>query len=251
MIFISNKYTNWYNSIIDNAQRRTLPTNTYIEKHHIIPRSLGGTNEESNIVKLTAREHFICHLLLTKMTQGRNKHKMSKALTMIMSIKRVGKRQDYTANGRWYQHARELADTVRTEYWTEENRRLQSIRTTNYFALVDKTSEEFKRRCERSREYNLNKTWTEKAIATRLENCLKSAASRKGKKNPKHGEQIFANYVNKNIEIIEQIWDLYASGLNRRQISIKLGITWDRVNLAINKKQEIEIYYDKKIGRTF
>lgn len=39
----------------------------YIEHHHITPRSLGGTDEDENIVKLTAREHFICHWLLVKM----------------------------------------------------------------------------------------------------------------------------------------------------------------------------------------
>lgn len=240
MIFISNKYTKWYNTIINNAQQRILPVDTYIEKHHIIPRSLGGTNDGINLAKLTAREHFICHLLLTKMTTGRNKHKMSKALTMIMSIKRVGQRQNYTANSRWYQHARELADKVRTEYWTEENKKLQSIRTTNYFATLDKSTDEFKKRCEKSRVYNQNKVWTKKAIESRLENCLKNAAARKGKKNPDQSKRVFSTYVSKNIEMIKQIWDLYASGLNRRQIAIKLGITWDRVNLAINKKQDIE-----------
>ena len=38
----------------------------YSEKHHIIPRCLGGSDEKSNIVSLTAKEHFIAHLLLTK-----------------------------------------------------------------------------------------------------------------------------------------------------------------------------------------
>lgn len=39
----------------------------YYEKHHIIPKSLGGTNQKHNLAMLTAREHFICHWLLTKM----------------------------------------------------------------------------------------------------------------------------------------------------------------------------------------
>lgn len=239
MIFIQNKYTNWYYRIITNAQLRTLPTHTYIEKHHIIPRSLGGTNEQHNLVKLTAREHFVCHLLLTKMTAGRMRHKMSKALTMIMSIRRVGNRNNYTITSRWYEHARELASVVRKDYWTDERRNAQSSRTTNYFAKVDKTTDKYKRRWDGARKYNKNKVWTEKAIANRLENCLRSAARRKGKKNPEHGTRIFTKYVNKNKDVIQEIWKLYATGLNRRQIAIKLNITWDRVNLAINKKEEI------------
>lgn len=184
MIFIQNKYTRWYYSIITNAQLRNLPKETYIEKHHIIPRSLGGNNEQTNLVKLTAREHFICHLLLTKMTTGRMRHKMSKALTMIMSIKRIGDRNNYSITSRWYEHARKLASVVRKDYWTDERRLAQAIRTTNYFATVDKSTEEYKRRGNGARIYNKNKVWSEKAIAVRLENCLKNAAARKGKKNP-------------------------------------------------------------------
>lgn len=42
----------------------------YVEKHHIIPRSLGGTNDKSNIVCLTPKEHFIAHRLLAKIHGG-------------------------------------------------------------------------------------------------------------------------------------------------------------------------------------
>ena len=79
MPFIINKYTKIYYNIINNAKSRTLPTNTYTEKHHIIPKSLGGSNDKTNLVKLTAREHFICHLLLPKMTVGLAKRGMAYA----------------------------------------------------------------------------------------------------------------------------------------------------------------------------
>lgn len=39
----------------------------YSESHHIVPRSFGGDNSKSNLVNLTAREHFIIHRLLAKM----------------------------------------------------------------------------------------------------------------------------------------------------------------------------------------
>lgn len=65
-MFVENKYTRWYNSIIKKAALR-MHLNEYVEQHHIIPKCLGGSNEKSNLVKLTAREHFVCHWLLTKM----------------------------------------------------------------------------------------------------------------------------------------------------------------------------------------
>ena len=182
-MFIENKYTRWYNNIIDAARLRVL-ADTYTEKHHIIPRCLGGTNSHDNLVTLTAREHFVCHLLLTKMTIGKNRYKMSKALTMIMSIRRIGERTTYIINGHWYARARILAHKVRADYWTDDKRAAQSIRTANYFATIDKTTDKYKQRGNGAHEYNLHKTWTEKAIASRLENCLKNAAKRKGTKNP-------------------------------------------------------------------
>ena len=72
-MYLQNKYTRCYYSIIERAKIRTLPLNTYTELHHIIPKSLGGNNTKENLVRLTAKEHFICHLLLTKMT---NSHSM-------------------------------------------------------------------------------------------------------------------------------------------------------------------------------
>lgn len=58
-------YQKIYNAIIEKAKGR-LDLEEYFEKHHIIPKSLGGTDEETNLVKLTFREHYLCHRLLTK-----------------------------------------------------------------------------------------------------------------------------------------------------------------------------------------
>lgn len=78
-IFISNKYTSWYYSIIKNAksQVRIKGNGIYYENHHIIPRCMSGSNEYNNLILLTAREHFICHHLLIKMVEdSKIKHKL-------------------------------------------------------------------------------------------------------------------------------------------------------------------------------
>lgn len=65
-------YLDQYNSLIELAQRRSWPTSkkfiapVYTEVHHIIPRCMGGTNNLSNLVRLTGQEHFNAHLLLWK-----------------------------------------------------------------------------------------------------------------------------------------------------------------------------------------
>ncbi len=59
-------YEGIYKSIIENRIKTPLSKEVYGEIHHIIPRCLGGLDEKENLVKLSAREHFICHALLAE-----------------------------------------------------------------------------------------------------------------------------------------------------------------------------------------
>lgn len=75
MIFIDNKYTKWYFNLIEKAKKRCVKRDlkeSYFEKHHIIPKCCKGTNDKDNLIKLTSKEHFIAHLLLTKMVSDKN-----------------------------------------------------------------------------------------------------------------------------------------------------------------------------------
>ena len=74
-------YQKIYNQIIEKAKNRILEG--YKEKHHVIPKCLGGNNNKENLVELTAREHFLCHILLCEIYP--NEHKLIQAL-WLMSI---------------------------------------------------------------------------------------------------------------------------------------------------------------------
>lgn len=56
-------YHTIYNNIVAVAQLREKGN----ERHHIVPKSLGGSDNVENLVYLTYREHYICHKLLVKM----------------------------------------------------------------------------------------------------------------------------------------------------------------------------------------
>lgn len=58
-------YTKIYSRLISRAVERKRPEG-YCEKHHIVPRCMGGTNAKENLVYLTAKEHFLCHKLLVR-----------------------------------------------------------------------------------------------------------------------------------------------------------------------------------------
>ena len=85
-----SKYQRWYEELCSKARCRIIPA-CYTEVHHVLPRSLGGSDDGSNLVRLTYREHFICHWLLTKIHTGINLHKMQRAL-WAMTLKASGER---------------------------------------------------------------------------------------------------------------------------------------------------------------
>ena len=80
---------NWelcYYRLIESRKERTLDINENYESHHILPLSLGGSDNPTNIIKLTYREHFLAHKLLYLFSVGMNKVKMGFALHRMITI---------------------------------------------------------------------------------------------------------------------------------------------------------------------
>ena len=69
-----------YTQIIESRPTRLKVSNDGYETHHILPTSMGGNNDKDNLVVLTPREHYICHLLLSKFTKGKDRTKMVNAV---------------------------------------------------------------------------------------------------------------------------------------------------------------------------
>ena len=91
-----------YKSLID--RRKAQSPSGYSERHHVIPKSLGGDNSRENIVSLTAREHYFCHKLLARIYGG----KMWQAL-FLMSHGSVTSASGVRISSRDYSIAREMA----------------------------------------------------------------------------------------------------------------------------------------------
>jgi hypothetical protein len=90
-------YQKIYNKIIEN-RKQNVPAG-YSEKHHIIPRCLGGNDNAQNIVKLTAREHFICHYLLAKMyVEGSYEWYKTNHAFMIMKCNSLNQKRYYNSH---------------------------------------------------------------------------------------------------------------------------------------------------------
>jgi len=66
-------YQSHYDALVSRAKSRTLTTEEYTERHHIIPRCMGGNDHMDNLVELLPEEHLIAHLLLVKIHPENNK----------------------------------------------------------------------------------------------------------------------------------------------------------------------------------
>lgn len=95
-------YKKTYDALIQNRKDNPLPKDIYGEIHHIIPKSEGGTNDSSNLIRLSAREHYIAHLLLARIY---NDFKMYCAV-LYMSCKTNTHNRDYKFNSRLYEKIR-------------------------------------------------------------------------------------------------------------------------------------------------
>lgn len=92
-------YRKIYNALIYKRTKieKLSKQDQYCELHHIIPRSFGGSDNQDNLVNLTAREHYIAHRLLEKITAQENgqnsmKHfKMTRAVFLMSRYKKFSK----------------------------------------------------------------------------------------------------------------------------------------------------------------
>jgi hypothetical protein len=168
-MFNLTKYTKIYFQIVNRAKNTIRENEIYYENHHIIPKSLGGSNKVENIVKLTAREHFICHWLLTKMVSELNRHKMIYALNMMRATSR---------NHNNCRYRTKITARVYEKYKIECAKNSSKMNAGRVPANKGKKLEGEELRCQQERIKNRRKL-TPEENAIRI---AKMVASRKGSK---------------------------------------------------------------------
>lgn len=81
-------YRQIYDNLMAKARLRGLDKAAlkgYYEKHHVMPRCLGGGDEDGNLVLLTFKEHKLAHRLLTKICTGRAYYQMLSAYRILIA----------------------------------------------------------------------------------------------------------------------------------------------------------------------
>lgn len=153
-------YQRHYDILVNRARNRKLIS--YFEKHHVIPRCLGGGDEAENIVKLTAEEHYVAHQLLVKI-HPENRKLVFAAWMMCNGKKRNNKRYAWLKR----KQLQVLSETHRGRKMPESNRHKLIAANTGR-----KCSEETRRKIS---EAQIGKVLTE-------DHRRKLSESHKGKK---------------------------------------------------------------------
>lgn len=117
-------YIEFINNIIVNRGRFGIPKDEYKERHHILPRSLGGTSKSENLVDLYAREHFIAHQLLYN--ENQNVPQIAYAYWM-MAICKSDNQERHECTPEEYERAKIACAKIQSEcskkYWENEEHR--------------------------------------------------------------------------------------------------------------------------------
>lgn len=151
----------------------------YYERHHIVPKSFGGTNAKSNLVLLTAKEHYIIHRLLVEMQKpGSSKYyKMLNAFSFFAA--KSTKHDRVKVSARYYQEVKELLSEKRRGI-TRPVKVIEKIKETkrkNPYQRTDKQKKEQSKKMTGERNPMYRKTHSDEV--RELLRKLKT-----GKKNP-------------------------------------------------------------------
>lgn len=124
-------YKKIYFQIIRNRRNNPLSKRSCGEAgevHHIIPRSFGESDLDANLVRLSAREHFVVHFLLYKIYKNRvtkifgksereieRYKKMTSAFNFMVNVKSQ-KHLNKKINNRIFEQLRKTASEQQTKY---------------------------------------------------------------------------------------------------------------------------------------
>ena len=167
-------YQKIYNQIIERAKERILEG--YKEKHHILPKCLGGSNDKNNLVELTAREHFLCHRLLCEIYPKNDKLWYALFL-MAIGKNRHSKTDPYKISSRTYEFLKlNFIENIKKKTISEDQKskisKANSKKVTQYNFNGD-IIKTFKSATDAEREMNNvpNKHW--KKLRNNIDACCR------------------------------------------------------------------------------
>lgn len=197
MTFNDSKYTRWYLTFISKIllEERNKDDERIYERHHILPKSIFPEFENLknfpwNGVLLTPREHFICHLLLTRMFDDITQMmKMQWALHRMAFSSVYKSRLYHNSRITWSEKLSKFHHAHRINGWNEK--------------MSDLVLDQWKDDCERR-----------KLTSDRMKDLWETRRDELTEKNKENGKKAIIEYREKNKHKIEYKGNHYYSWEN-------------------------------------
>ncbi len=185
---------NWqkiHDQIIDRAKDRKL--NEYSENHHIKPRCLGGTDDSENLVRLTAREHFIIHKILCLIYPNENRLHWA-AFMMSSCFGNSNQSRNYRISSSEYQR---LKENLKLSEETKE--KISNSKKGQRSRLGIKLSNESKEKISKSRKGQPSPRKGVKLTDEIKQKLSKSASLRENRPHTDETKKLMSDLWNKKI----------------------------------------------------
>lgn len=213
-----------YKKIYDKLMEHRLnnpPKDIYTETHHIIPKCMGGTDDKDNLVRLTAREHYLAHALLFK------HYKTSKLAHAWFSMLRWDKNQKRYFTSSQHEKAKLAHINALKQTMTGENNHFHGkTHSKETRKLISEKNKEWYKNNKKSDE--VLKNWVEKVASKPASEKQKQTLSKLSKnkimlKNVNTGECVKIDKSRKS-EYDDNIWKNPAAISQKREVCIYCGI---------------------------
>jgi hypothetical protein len=156
----SKHYLNRYIRFITFA-KKLIVSDKYVESHHILPQSMGGLNNDDNLVKLSVRQHYLAHWMLWKAYKSKE---MTFAFFSMSNQNNQHQGREKRITSRTHELLRaefsQLISDSTTKLWQDPEYRQKHIDTNN----SEKTQ---KVRSEKAKLLWQNSEYVEKLLASR------------------------------------------------------------------------------------
>jgi DNA-binding CsgD family transcriptional regulator len=188
-----------------------------LEIHHMVPKSMGGSNNKENLVNLTPREHFLAHWLLWKIHRNRQ---MSMAFFSMCQY-RKGERKNFKISSRSYEEARlsriitGISEETKEKMSKAKKGKIYSLKTREKMSLAKIGKE----------------PWNKGLIG--ISDATRNIMSEKAKKRRKRDLTFFKIALENDIKITDKqknILTKYLTGENLSEIADSLNIKLYEIN---------------------
>lgn len=119
-----------------NTRGRFACGEEYHERHHILPKCMGGSNDEENLIDLYAKEHYEAHKLLA--LENPDEKRLQYALYCMCLLKNDKTKERYIVSSDEYEQARILFNKINVGHVvSKETREKISNANTGKFSGVN------------------------------------------------------------------------------------------------------------------